>query len=118
MGDWQICVKKSRIRETLNLSTDADRSTNTKTDRKGQFWGPNICLGCERLLDFLIIIIIYFLAENKFRVERLRDFYIYIYIYIIFHPENKFEWNFLGGWGCCVIFKKKIHLISLKNKYC
>ena len=27
--------KKSRIRETLNLSTDADSSTDTKMDRNG-----------------------------------------------------------------------------------
>ena len=34
--------KKSRIRETLNLSNDADSRTNTKTDRNGQ--KGNICL--------------------------------------------------------------------------
>ena len=28
--------KKSCIHETMNISTDADSSTNTKTDRNGQ----------------------------------------------------------------------------------
>ena len=31
-----ICFKKSRIWETLNLSTGADSSTDTKTDRNVQ----------------------------------------------------------------------------------
>ena len=34
-GDY-IGQEKSRIRETLNLSTDADSSTDTKTDRYEQ----------------------------------------------------------------------------------
>ena len=29
-------IKVNKIRDTLNLSTDADSSTDTKTDRKGQ----------------------------------------------------------------------------------
>ena len=35
---WKITSleKKSHIRETLNLSNDADSSTNTKTDKNGQ----------------------------------------------------------------------------------
>ena len=31
-------IRKSRIRETLHLSTDADSSTDTKTDRNGNFF--------------------------------------------------------------------------------
>ena len=37
-GRIDEAIKKSRIRETLNLLTDADSSTDTKTDRNGQFF--------------------------------------------------------------------------------
>ena len=38
MSVFSDALKKSRVQETLYLSTDADSSTDTKTDRNGLFF--------------------------------------------------------------------------------
>ena len=93
MPSLQI-VHKSCIRDTLNLLTDADSSTNTKTKKNGQrgpsnffvyiffFRVPTCCggvkfflgegsRGVQKISKTLIYFILFFLPKNN----------IYIYIY-------------------------------------
>ena len=84
--DWtrHIYFEKSRIRETLNLSTDADSSTNTKTDRNGQkgiikyifFWGTFFLWGVKINIFFKHFFVLVLLSASVERcfVSRMRDF--------------------------------------------